>query len=247
MKTIVITGTGRGIGKAIAEALLLEKDIRVVGISRGETATVEKLLHIPFDLAVLEEIPVLWRQISALPGSVTTLILNAGCGHIERFIDEDAESIAKVLDINFASPYLLAREAVSYWQQQRGRGHIIFIGSQAGLPGKGQAFNSLYSASKAALHSLVGSLSRELGPAIRVNAVAPGDVVTKLAQESAESFVELSPVHHSTEEYHRIISERSSLKRWVRPEELVSSVRYLMENTALTGTILNVSAGSTVY
>ena len=243
---ILVTGASRGIGRSIA-ATLIAGGNRIIGVSRSRSPEMEGLTQIPFDLRRLSELSHLWEEVMRHADAVAAVVLNAGVGHIKRFVEEGADTCMEVMTINFMAPYLLAREAVAYWQARQAQGHLIFIGSQAGLPGGGQALNSLYSASKASLHSLVSSLSRELGPLIRVNAVAPGDVLTDLAKQSAEDFVSLSVDHRSVEEYLETVSERSTLRRWVAPSEIADAVKYLLHNEAVTGTILNVSAGTTIY
>ena len=244
--SIVITGTSKGIGKNIAESLL-ESGNSVIGISRSNDSAMNGLMHIAFDLNQITKLDLLWRSILDLSEKIDVVILNAGVGHISKLVDENVTSCMEILNINFLSPYFLAKQAAKHWRKMNQIGHIIFIGSQAGFPFGGQACNSMYSASKAAIHSLVSSLSRELGPLIRVNAVAPGDVMTDLAHKSAIDFVKISDEFNTVEEYMKRVLNRSILERLVLPSEVVSSVQYLIDNKAVTGTILNVSAGSTVY
>lgn len=218
-KEIVVTGASRGIGKGIAEMLVSEGH-HVIGVSRSQIPEISGLTQITCDLSEIDRLSSLWQQIVVHTDKIDTVILNAGMGHIHKIENECFANCLKVMNINFFSAYLLAKEAVLYWQSRKNSGHIIFVGSQAGLPGNGQAYNSLYSASKAAIHSLVGSLSRELGPNIRVNAIAPGDVMTELAMKSASKFVSLSGKFDTVEEYLAEISNRSILLRWVWPARL---------------------------
>jgi NAD(P)-dependent dehydrogenase (short-subunit alcohol dehydrogenase family) len=243
---VVVTGTSHGIGRTIAERLI-ERGCMVTGISRSRGPNIENLTQIEFDLSDLNKLQSLWQQILATGSKIDAVILNAGIGHVERFIDETTENCEQVMRINFISPFILAREAVRYWKTSDYSGNLIFIGSQAGLPGAGQAFNSVYSASKAALHSLTGSLSRELAPRIRVNAIAPGDVPTELAQRGAEKFALVSQNFISVTQYIEQVAERAPLKRWVQAHEVATGVVYLICNKAVTGTVLNISAGATSY
>ncbi len=244
--SVVVTGSSRGIGAAIAKELH-NAGYGVVGVSRSNQEQQSDLTSLSFDLRAVHRLEECWRKIEEGGTDIRALVLNAGTGHVSRLVDEDEVSCHQLFSLNFVAPYLLAGHAVRYWHRTSQEGHLIFIGSQVALPGQAQALNSLYSASKAALLSLVASLAKELAPQIRVNGVAPGDVHTELAMKSAKEFMRLSPLISSVHNYETAVLERSLLKRWVEPGEVARSVLYLVENQAITGTILNVSAGATIY
>lgn len=245
-RAVVVTGVSRGIGRAVAHELL-RGGFRVVGISRSDPGTQSGLVPLRFDLGDLGGLDELWRRVEGLGVELAAVVLNAGSGHVRELVEEDATSCRELLGLNFVSPYLLAGHAARYWNREKREGHLVLVGSQAGLPGCGQAYNSLYSASKAALLSLVGSLARELAPRIRVNAVAPGDVQTGLARRSAEEFVRICPSFTSVGQYEAEVVKRSLLERWVEPGEVAQAVAFLLNDSAATGTIINVSAGATIY
>lgn len=243
---VLITGTSQGIGEAIATALLA-KGHKVIGVGRTVGQAKNGLQQFVFDFSNPQGLMKLWEDIIQEDSCPETVVLNAGCGDVRSLEEQDYENCLKVVQVNFLAPYMISQIAAQFWRRREMSGHIIYIGSQAGLPGYAQPFNSLYSATKAALHSLVGSLARELGPLIRVNGIAPGDVKTNLALAGAKAFIGKTGEYQSLEDYSKKVSARAALKRWVEPGEVAQGVLYLMENQAVTGSLLNISAGTTIY
>jgi len=181
------------------------------------------------------------RVMEALGGKAPDLVvLNAGvCLNETLLRGTDADNL-RIFQVNVLSPLAVARHAAASWNDSHQRGHLIFVGSQAALPGARQTGAAAYAASKGAVHALVGPLAAELGPAVRVNAVAPGDVAT--ANELALVTRGCSGPLRS--DAIRASARRSPLGRWVTPEEVAQAVLFLDRCEGMNAAILNVSGGT---
>jgi 3-oxoacyl-[acyl-carrier protein] reductase len=237
-RSSIITGASSGIGQAIASAFARE-GFNVLGMQRRKPG-------IAVDFHNLDEITPAWASaMECLGEPPEILVLNAGNsmgGAFEQTVPEDLLRLTRLL---FIAPMLLAREAISSWKAASLPGHIVFIGSQAGLPGASQPFNAAYSACKAGIHGIVGPLAAEFGPKIRVNAVAPGDVLTPLAERSIAQ--RAARTGASIEELQKGVASLAALKRWVEPSEIAEAVLFLHRCAAMTGAVINVSAGRSIH
>lgn len=182
-QTILLTGASRGIGAFIARALAKEK-ATVVGVARSQqgldqlSAEVKALgsrwLGIKYDLSNVEDLPNLVQQINQLVGPIDILINNAGIEIYKNFQDYSTSELQSVLTINLLSGMELTRLLLPTMLRQK-RGHIINIASLSGK--KGNAYNSIYCASKAGLLMWSDSLRQELvGTGVDVSVICPGYV-----------------------------------------------------------------------
>lgn len=170
-KKVVITGATSGIGLATAHALR-KADYAVLATGRNREV-LDKLAEETGASVICADV----RDVGALLPEVTAfapdvLINNAGVGHGLDGLDAlDGEVIQECVDINLSAPIRLTA-AVVEGMKSRGRGHIVNIGSVAGLHA---LFSSLYGATKAAIHMFSQNLRVELcGTDIRVTEVCPG-------------------------------------------------------------------------
>src|SRR6516162_10685783 len=166
-RTAIITGASRGIGLAIAQQLAAA-GANVVLTARKQEAADEAAARRCVDLT-LERF-----------GSVDILINNAGTNPAYGpLIDQDHARFAKIFDVNLWAPLLWTSLVVKSWMGEHG-GAIVNTASVGGMhqsPTMG-----LYNATKAALIHVTKQLALELSPRIRVNAIAPGVVRTRLAE-----------------------------------------------------------------
>jgi 3-oxoacyl-[acyl-carrier protein] reductase len=191
-------------------------------------------------------IPSTWRSVlEELHGPPQLVVLNAGRSVVGRFVDLEVDDFVSLMTLNLLSPLLLAREVLRTWVDQGVPGHLVFIGSQAALPGAKQAKEVAYTASKGGIHSVIGTLAAEYGPLVRVNGVAPGHVATaaelELLAESAEG------TGRSRDELERDVASSTPIRRWIRPEEVAEAVMFLEACGAMSGAIINVSGGSSAH
>src|SRR4051795_8080405 len=190
-KVALVTGAGKGIGKAIAIALAnegvhvgliarTEKDIEAV--AEEIKALGVKAAYATADVSNREEVEAAVAKLQNGLGPIDILINNAGTGTFGKFLELEPEVWENQIKINVFGVYYTTR-AVLPQMIERKTGDIINISSTAGL--KGAAGTSAYSASKFGVMGLTESLMLEVRKQnIRVTALTPSTVVTDLAHES---------------------------------------------------------------
>jgi len=175
MTTWFITGISRGLGRALAEAVLAEGDT-VIGTARGDLPALAEgrgslhVLKADFaDSAAAEEAV---EKAFELEGRIDVIVNNAGYGLLGAVEMASDEEVSRLFAVDVFSPFRIIRAALPRLRTQ-GSGHIVNITSVAGrAPGTGTA---LYSAAKQALEGLSAGLALEVAPlGIKVTAVAPG-------------------------------------------------------------------------
>lgn len=188
-KNAIITGAGRGIGRAIALALAAE-GVNVGLIARTEEHVKNvaseisgvKAVYKAADVANLEDVTNAVNTVTSELGSVDILINNAGIGTFGSFLELEPEEWKKIIDVNLMGVYYVTRAALPGMIEQKS-GDIINISSTAGQ--KGAPGTSAYSASKFGVLGLTDSLALEVRKHnIRVSALTPSTVATDLAYEN---------------------------------------------------------------
>ena len=223
MKTALVTGAARGIGRAAAEALS-KAGMRVVGLDRDfpDPPAFEKLTY---DLTDLAGIPALMNRI----GKLDVLVNNAGVQSalaIERYTDE---ARSRILRINLEAPVELIR-AASKGMIERRSGRIINLASVAAYTAHTDLW---YGVTKAGVVSFTRSFASYLGPqGIQVNAVAPGPIDTDLLKNAQPERVE---------QLMRVVYTR----RKGRPEEVAEAIRWLAVDAPpiLNGAVIDITDG----
>lgn len=235
MANILITGASRGIGKSIAKLLSYENNVFITARNEELLSSLSKeikALSLPCDLC--EDISKLKEFI--LNNKIDVLVNNAGDYEYSNTDDMKDENIERILKINLEIPIKLSKICIPYMKKKKW-GRIINIGSISGV--MGEAYASVYSASKAGLIGLSKSLALELAEyGITVNTINPGWVETDLGKSSIEDS------DFSLEETLEIIPQ----KRFVQPIEVAELVKYLLSDKAkgITGQSINLCAGLSV-
>lgn len=189
-KNALITGAGKGIGKAIALALAKE-GVNVILIARTQdeidsvAAKVRSLrvkaLAITADVADINSVNSAVEKALAEFGTIDILINNAGIAAFGKFLELEPTDWERIIKVNLMGTYYVTR-AVLPNMIERQTGDIINISSTAGL--SGNALTSAYSASKFAVLGLTDSLMQEVRKHnIRVTALTPSTVATDMAKE----------------------------------------------------------------
>lgn len=241
-KTAVVTGAGRGIGRAIAEGLVGAGAKVLVHYNRSESGAEELVNKIKArggdawmtraDLTSSREASELFNQVRKRWGSLDILVNNAGDlikrSNIENITDELIEQVTRV---NLFSAIYSVRSAIPLLKQGS-QPCIVNVGSIAAHTGAGNGA-TLYASAKAAIHTLTRGLAKELAPEIRVNAVAPGVIMTDFHRK------------HSTKEDLEIVANTMPMKRIGLPEEIGPAVVFLCGKSAsyITGEVIEINGG----
>ena len=187
-KIALVTGAGKGIGKAIALALAkegadvgllarTEADLKVVGEEINSLGV--RSFYISCDISIRENVESAISEIAKKLGDIDILINNAGTGTFGKFLDLEPEDWENQIKVNVFGVYYSIRSVLSSMIERK-TGDIINISSTAGK--SGGAATSAYSASKFAVFGLSESLMQEVRKHnIRVTAMAPSTIVTDLA------------------------------------------------------------------
>jgi 3-oxoacyl-[acyl-carrier protein] reductase len=189
-KNALITGAGKGIGKAIAIALAKE-GVNVILVARTqeeiESVAVKarslrvKALAITADVADINSVNAAVEKALTEFGTIDILINNAGIGAFGKFLELEPTAWERIIQVNLMGTYYVTR-AVLPNMIERQNGDIINISSTAGL--SGNALTSAYSASKFAVLGLTESLMQEVRKHnIRVTALTPSTVATDMAKD----------------------------------------------------------------
>ena len=237
MKTVLVTGGSRGIGRACALELGkagYDVVINYAGNAEAAAKTVEDIKALgvnaeayKFDVSNKEEVDNAIAEIIEKFGRIDVLVNNAGITRDDLFIRMNEDKWTAVINTNLNSAYYVSKPVVKLMMKQRS-GSIVSTTSVVGLYGNPGQAN--YSAAKAGLVGFTKSLAKELGVrGIRVNAVAPGFIATDMTKDLG-----------NTDEYMKMIP----LKRMGQAEDIAKAVKFLaVDADYVTGQVLQVDGG----
>jgi len=200
LNTALVTGGGRGIGKEVA-IMLSKKGLNVVICSRTqkeiESAVKEiksagnaAIIGRKCDVSVYSQVNTLVSEVLEIYGRIDVLINNAGITYVKKLIDTTEEQWDQTLDINLKGPFLFCKAIVPHMIDNNS-GVIINVSSGAGKVGFEDI--SAYCASKFGMIGLTESLAREVANYnIRVMAICPGAVATKMQEDIDMQYYELN-------------------------------------------------------
>ncbi|MGL4635632.1 MAG: SDR family NAD(P)-dependent oxidoreductase [Beijerinckiaceae bacterium] len=242
----LVTGGGRGIGRAVARALVdAGATVTVAGRTEShlQDAVAKGDAHGYLILDVTEETAVLHavRKAAAARGPIDILVANAGAAESGPFLKTDSTVFHRMLNLNLMG-VVHACHAVLPDMVTRGHGRIIAIASTAGL--KGYAYVSAYTAAKHAVVGFTKALALETAASgVTVNAVCPGYTQTDLVDESLTRIAEKTG--RSRDAALNDILKDKPLKRLIKPEEVAAACVWLACDAAaaVTGTSLVVAGG----
>ena len=240
-KTAIITGSGRGIGRAIALAMAAQGANIVVNDvnmeSAGEVvAEIEAMgrqaIAVKADVTSEEQIKEMIETCINRFGKLDILVNNAGIIQTVPVTEIDGKDWDRVMEVNLKGVFLCCKAALAPMKAQHG-GKIINIASVAGKRGGGLLGNSCYSASKGGVIAFTKSLARESGPfGINVNAITPAftdtEMTRSIAPDKKEFIIKMLP-----------------LGRVGQPSDIAGAVCFLASSMSdyMTGEIMDVDGG----
>jgi NAD(P)-dependent dehydrogenase (short-subunit alcohol dehydrogenase family) len=243
-QTAIITGAGRGIGLAIAEALsawganivVAEVDPTTCAMTQARLSkNGAQAIGVPADITILSQLRSIFDRAEEEFGGFDILVNNAGISAripAESYPDEAFDTI---LDLNVTAVFRGMREAASRWIEAGRGGNIINLASFAGIVA--DPMSAPYAATKGAVVQLTRTCAVEWAPhGIRVNAIGPGYVRTEMTADTLD-----------TPEAGEVIRQKTALGRAARPDEIAGAAIYLASaaSSYVTGHILMVDGGWT--
>src|SRR5256884_7885460 len=243
-KVAVVTGGLRGIGHAIALALAQEgADLLIAGMSMDRAAQTEQEIRtlgrrcvvVRADVADAEAVKAMIARTVQHFGGLDILVNNAGIAPFKPIDEFTAAEFSHILDVNLKGPWLCAKYAFPALKQRHGV--IINITSASGHYGGASAGGSAYDASKGGLRQLTYALAAEFGPHhIRVNAIAPGVIVTE--RLGGQAFVEMQGTAQEI--------ARTPLQRLGLPADVGKVAVFLAcdDSSYITGTTIVLDGGA---
>ncbi|MBI4263202.1 MAG: SDR family oxidoreductase [Acidobacteria bacterium] len=251
MRVALVTGGGRGIGRAIARALGGPGTcVAVAGRTRSplESAAADleslggRALALEMDVTRAASVAGAVRTLAAEAGRLDVLVNNAGAGGGEPLAGSDIARWRRTLDTNLVGMYLVTREALPLMREG---GRIVNMSSVLGR--FGVAGYTAYCASKHGVLGLTRALALELAPQqITVNALCPGWVDTEMAETGMRQGA--AATGQTFEAFRDQAIAAVPIQRFIQPEEVAELVRFLVSTSAsaITGQTYNICGGQSM-
>jgi NAD(P)-dependent dehydrogenase (short-subunit alcohol dehydrogenase family) len=254
-KAVIITGAATGIGRATATAFAKEgAHLAVLDINEAELLRTAEACEgaasvttVVSDLSTGAGVTVAMdRAFEALGGRADVLFNNVGSGAVRTFDDLSDEDWQRTFDLNFFSQVRATRAALAV---MRAQGSGVIINNASDLARQPEAVPIDYGVSKAAVLSLTKALARSEGPAIRVNAVAPGPIWSEF-WTAPGGFAETMGKHYGLPPKeaveHEMQQRQLPMQRLGTTDEVANVVVFMASDLAsfVTGSVWGVDGGS---
>ncbi len=190
-RTALVTGANRGIGRAIAEALADRPDVQLIVAARRQADSErvvselgEGLRAVALELSDPLRVAADARRIEDEFGDIDILVNNAGVLHPGSALEVDIAQVSESVAVNALAPLALS-QVFGPGMRQRGWGRIVNVSSGWGSFSEGLDGPAAYAISKATLNAVTLSTAQALGRSVKVNAVCPGWVRTRMGGQAA--------------------------------------------------------------
>jgi NAD(P)-dependent dehydrogenase (short-subunit alcohol dehydrogenase family) len=242
-KVAIVTGASRGIGEAIAEAMVREGAKVVLAARKPEALQAvagrlgDAALSVPCHTGKEEDVRALMRAALDRFGQVDVLVNNAATNpYFGPMMNVEWSAWDKTFEVNLKGYFACARAVAQHLLERKAPGSLVNVTSVLGQ--MAAPLQGVYGMTKAAVISMTQTLAAELGPrGIRVNAIAPGLVETRFASALT-----------SNAEIAKMVIDRTALKRFAQPDDIAGAAVFLAsdESRYVTGQTLAVDGGWTV-
>ena len=236
-KIAIITGGGRGIGKAITNRYLNEGATVILAEldeQSGKNTSDSIGCHfVKTDISHEDSVNSLFEYVKTKFSRLDILVNNAGILQDSTLKKMDSDQFDSVINVNLRGTYLCGKAAADIMVTQ---GSGVILNAASVVAHNGNFGQTNYVASKAGVIGMTKVWARELGKdGIRVNAIAPGFIKTDMTAGMPEKII-------------RMMGDKVPLKRWGRPKDVANAYTFLASDLAsyITGTVLNVDGGVVV-
>ena len=238
-KICIVTGGGRGIGKATAKKFIEEGGVVIIADFDASTGTAtaddlgEQCTFIKTDVSNSDSVKSLIKRVKADCGRIDIIVNNAGILKDQTLEKMEEDQFDKVIQVNMRGVYLCTKYAAEVMREQ---GSGVILNASSVVARFGNFGQTNYVAAKAGLEGMTKVWARELGKhGIRVNAVAPGFIQTDMIAGMPEKII-------------KMMGEKVPLKRWGQPEDVANLYCFLASDEAsyISGAILPVDGGVVV-
>jgi 3-hydroxybutyrate dehydrogenase len=248
--TVFVTGGGRGIGRAIAEAfaatgasvVVVARTLdQVASVARGIERRGREALAVSCDVRLPEAVAAAVNQARARFGEIDVLVNNAGMARSEPFGRTDEALWSETLAVNLTGTFLCTRAVLPAMLTRRS-GRVINVASIAGRVGF--PYTTAYCAAKHGVLGLTRALALEVATSgVTVNAICPGWVDTEMTAASIARIVEKT--HRTPAEARATLEAMNPQRRLVTSEEVAAMAVYLASDAAagITGQAFNIDGG----
>ncbi len=236
-KTALVTGGGRGIGRAIVEQLLAD-GLQVTACGRSDCATdfPSSARWIKADVSLPVEAARLVREATDSMGSIGVLVNNAGVQVERSVLDSTDDDWDLVVGVNCRGVFNLCRAVLP--EMEKTGGSIVNIGSISGVVADPSM--ALYNASKAFVHGLTRSIAVDHGPSVRCNAIQPGWIMTAMADDAFALANDPAAAKQDA-------LSRHPVGRFGEPQDIANAVSWLISDKSayVTGQCFTIDGGMT--
>ena len=236
-KIAIITGAGRGIGKATAHQYSQEGATVIIAEfdeqSGQETANSIGGHFFKADISSQNSVTSLFKYVKTKFNRLNILVNNAGILNDSTLKKMESDQFDSVMNVNLRGTYLCGKAAANIMIEQKSG---VILNAASVVAHNGNFGQTNYVASKTGVIGMTKVWARELGKdGIRVNAIAPGFIQTDMTANMPEKII-------------RMMGDKVPLRRWGKPEEVANAYTFLASNNAsyITGTVLNVDGGVVV-